>query len=117
MNNEKSGNNLQQFDKNFEHLCIPKQECKTNPKTIFSFQGAVTAIHLLLLSPLPDVQLPALQCLAFLVYGNPTVASVVAASSLEDGQTLVEAVVTFMDRHHKVEMQLAAARVISYLNR
>jgi hypothetical protein len=63
------------------------------------------------------VQLPALQCLAFLVYGNPTVASVVAASSLEDGQTLVEAVVTFMDRHHKVEMQLAAARVISYLNR
>ena len=83
----------------------------------FYFQGAVTAIHLLLLSPLPDVQLPALQCLAFLVYGNPTVASVVAASTLEDGHSVVEAVVTFMDRHHKVEMQLAAARVISYLNR
>ena len=91
---------------------------RQSTKTFYlPFQGAVTAIHLLLLSPLPDVQLPALQCLAFLVYGNPTVASVVAASSLEDGQTLVEAVVTFMDRHHKVEMQLAAARVISYLNR
>ena len=77
----------------------------------------MTAIHLLLLSPLPDVQLPALQCLAFLVFGNPTVASVVAASALEDGHSLVDAVVTFMDRHHKVEMQLAAARVVSYLNR
>lgn len=97
---------------------ILMHSCKVHDhQTALTSQGAVTAIHLLLLSPLPDVQLPALQCLAFLVYGNPTVASVVAASSLEDGQTLVEAVVTFMDRHHKVEMQLAAARVISYLNR
>ena len=77
----------------------------------------MTAIHLLLLSPLPDVQLPALQCLAFLVYGNPTVGSVVAASSLDDGHSLIEAVVILMDRNQKVEMQLAAARVISYLNR
>ena len=75
------------------------------------------ALHLLLLSPLPDVQLPALQCLAFLVYGNQEVASVVAASALDDGHTLIDAVVSLMDRYHKVEMQLAAARVISYLNR
>ena len=98
--------------------CILMHSCKVHDhQTALTSQGAVTAIHLLLLSPLPDVQLPALQCLAFLVYGNTTVASVVAASTLEDGHSLVEAVVTFMDRHHKVEMQLAAARVVSYLNR
>jgi hypothetical protein len=97
---------------------ILMHSCKIpDHQTALTSQGAVTAIHLLLLSPLPDVQLPALQCLAFLVFGNPTVASVVAASALEDGHSLVDAVVTFMDRHHKVEMQLAAARVVSYLNR
>ena len=97
---------------------ILMNSCKVHDhQTALTSQGAVGSIHLLLLSPLPDVQLPGLQCLAFLVYGNPTVASVVAASTLEDGHSLVETVITFMDRHHKVEMQLAAARVITYLNR
>ena len=72
---------------------------------------------MLLLSPLPDVQLLALQCLAFLVYGNSTVASLVVESSLEDGQTLVESVVALMERNRRPEMQLAAARIICYLNR
>ena len=59
----------------------------------------------------------ALQCLAFLVYGNSTVASLVVDSALEDGQTLVESVASLMDRNKKIEMQLAAARVVCYLNR
>ena len=97
---------------------ILMHSCKVHDhQTALTSQGAVTALHLLLLSPLPDVRLPALQCLAFLVYGNPTVGSVVAASSLDDGHSLIEAVVILMDRNQKVEMQLAAARVISYLNR
>ena len=92
--------------------------CKVHEhQTALASQGAVNALHLLLLSPLPDVQLPALQCLAFLVYGNSTVASLVVESTLEDGQTLVESVVALMERNRKAEMQLHAARVICYLNR
>ena len=45
------------------------------------------------------------------------VASVVVESSLEDGQTIVESVVALMERNRRAEMQLAAARVICYLNR
>jgi len=94
--------------------------CKSHDhQTSLTSQGAVQALHLLLLSPLPDVQLPALQCLAFLVYANKAVSAVVLSSSLEDQghSLLIDAVVRLMDRHHKVEMQLAAARVISYLFR
>lgn len=96
---------------------ILMHSCKGHEhQTALASQGAITSLHLLLLSSLPDVQLPALQCLAFLVYANSTVSAVVANSSLED-VALVETVVEKMDRHHKVEMQLAAARVISYLYR
>lgn len=87
-------------------------------QTALAQQGAVTALHMLILSTLPDVQLPALQCLAFLVYANANVSALVAASTLDNGPlSLVDAVVALMDRFHKVEMQLAAARVISYLYR
>lgn len=97
---------------------ILMNSCKAQDhQTSLTSLGAVNALHLLLLSQLPDVQLPALQCLAFLVYGNETVASVMAASTLEDGQPILEAVVNLMERHQKAEMQLAAARVITYLNR
>ena len=97
---------------------FPIFSCKVHEhQTALASQGAVNALHLLLLSPLPDVQLPALQCLAFLVYGNSTVASLVVESTLEDGQTLVESVVALMERNRKAEMQLHAARVICYLNR
>lgn len=97
---------------------ILMHSCKQHEhQTTLTSQGAVSGLHHLLLTKLPDVQLPALQCLAFMVFGNPTVASVVAASTLEDGQALVNAVVALMDRHHKGEMQLAAARVITYLFR
>jgi len=97
---------------------ILMNSCKVHEhQTALASQGAVNALHLLLLSPLPDVQLPALQCLAFLVYGNSTVASLVVESTLEDGQTLVESVVALMERNRKAEMQLHAARVICYLNR
>jgi len=97
---------------------ILMNSCKVHEhQTALASQGAVNALHLLLLSPLPDVQLPALQCLAFLVYGNSTVASLVVDSALEDGQTLVESVASLMDRNKKIEMQLAAARVVCYLNR
>ena len=44
-------------------------------------------------------------------------ASLVVDSALEDGQTLVESVASLMDRNKKIEMQLAAARVVCYLNR
>lgn len=92
--------------------------CKTRDhQTTLAGQGAVTALHTLLASPHPDVQLPALQCLAYLVFGNEAVAAVVAASTLDDGHALLDSVVSLMERHRKTEMQLAAARVITYLYR
>ncbi len=94
------------------HACkLPEHQ------TALASQGAVSALHQLLVSPLPDVQLPALQCLAFLVFRNETVASVVATTASEDGIMLLDTVVQLMERHHRTEMQLAAAMVITYLYR
>jgi hypothetical protein len=70
----------------------------------------------LLASPFSDVQLPALQCLAFLTYGNESVVNTVANTYFK-GRSITEEIVHLLDRNHRSEMQLAAARCLTNLHR
>ncbi|QQP54969.1 Uncharacterized protein FKW44_007979, partial [Caligus rogercresseyi] len=62
------------------------------------------------------LQLPSLTCLAHLIFNNKHVGKIVAKSSHE-GKTLIDRIITFLNRDKRVEIQLASARCISYLNR
>ncbi len=82
--------------------------CKTlEHQTVLAERGLAHSLNALLASPHADVQLPALQCLACLVFGNRAVAERVNVSS----------VLPLMGRDRPVETQLAAARCLAYLYR
>ncbi|CAB4061005.1 ARMC8 [Lepeophtheirus salmonis] len=91
--------------------------CKSREhQNILATHSLVNYLHTLLCSPLSDVQLPALQCLAYLIFNNDHVAKIASNSSYK-GVMLIDWIVTFLNRDKKVEIQLAAARCLSYLNR
>lgn len=91
--------------------------CKTREhQTILANHGSVRAVNALLCSPYADVQLPALQWLTYLMFSNEQVSAVVISSSYE-GHSLIDLVVSLMGRNQRVEMQLHAARCITFLYR
>merc|ERR1719412_3440937 len=91
--------------------------CKTREhQTILANHGSVRAVNALLCSPHSDVQLPALQWLAYLMFSNEQVSALVISSSYE-GHSLIDLVVSLMSRNQRVEMQLHAARCVTFLYR
>ena len=91
--------------------------CKTREhQTILANHGSVRAVNALLCSPYADVQLPALQWLTYLMFSNEQVSAVVISSSY-DGHSLIDLIVSLMGRNQRVEMQLHAARCITFLYR
>ena len=92
--------------------------CKTREhQDYLSNHGIIPALNVLLRSSLPSVQLPALRCLAILVFGNENVARIMKDASLADGTTLLGSIELLMNRNKRLDIQLEAARCITYLFR
>lgn len=110
--------------------CLQKRE----HQDLLAGHGLVTALNALLNSAHPDIHLPALHCLAYLVIGNDKVANLVGSSTYENHSLLHQVrscslsicfefisktylkVVRLMDRYRKIEVQFAAAKVIRATN-
>ncbi|EZA48445.1 Armadillo repeat-containing protein [Ooceraea biroi] len=95
--------------------------CKTtDEQNALSKGGAVETLAMQLDSPLPDVQLPALACLANMCYQNHAVSVMVASastSSAMNGRLVPVALGQLMGRERSSLIQLEAARCIAYMHR
>ncbi|XP_046396149.1 armadillo repeat-containing protein 8-like isoform X2 [Ischnura elegans] len=91
--------------------------CKTpeNQNTLCE-RGAVPALAALLCSPHYKVQMPSLSCLANMCFQNANVSSVVSISSY-GGKSVPDLLVTLMARDKPSEMQMGAARCLTYMHR
>ncbi|XP_022109412.1 armadillo repeat-containing protein 8-like [Acanthaster planci] len=91
--------------------------CKNSEhqETLFR-HGAVGALAPLLDINEDRIQLPTLRCYAALAYQNRNVSSAIA-SSMHNGECLLEIFCRLLSRNHSVAMQLTAAKCLSYLCR
>lgn len=95
--------------------------CKTaQEQNALSKVGAVETLAMQLDSPLADVQLPALACLANMCYQNHMVSAMVAAATTSNtlrGKLVPVALGQLMGRERSSLVQLEAARCIAYMHR
>ncbi|GFN90509.1 Armadillo repeat-containing protein 8 [Plakobranchus ocellatus] len=92
---------------------VLEKGCTTRDQQMYLLQSdALSYLAPLLSSNCYRVQMPTLHCLANMCYKNPAVCSTVAEESC-----LVEVIVRLMGRDRPSEMQLAAAKVLTYLHR
>ncbi|KYN40780.1 Armadillo repeat-containing protein 8 [Trachymyrmex septentrionalis] len=95
--------------------------CKTTEEqNALSKGGAVETLAMQLDSPLSDVQLPALACLANMCYQNHMVSAMVASASTSNtvhGRLVPVALGQLMGREKSSLIQLEAARCIAYMHR
>ncbi|XP_033340283.1 armadillo repeat-containing protein 8 [Megalopta genalis] len=95
--------------------------CKTTEEqNALSEGGAVRILAMQLDSPLPDVQLSALACLANMCYKNYRVCVMVASASTSNtvqGRHVPVALGQLMGREKSSLIQLEAARCVTYMNR
>ncbi|XP_064465922.1 armadillo repeat-containing protein 8-like isoform X1 [Ornithodoros turicata] len=104
----------------------PNQECvatiltsickTTEHQSFLCSQGAIPTLAAMLCSPSYKVQLPSLRCLAHMCYQNQKVSSILATSSY-GGRSVPDLLVTLMARDKPTEMQLAAAKCMTFLSR
>lgn len=91
--------------------------CKTvEHQNCLCSQGAVPILAALLCSPAYRVQLPSLRCLAQMCYQNPKVSQILATSSY-GGRSVPDILVNLMARDKPTEMQLSAAKCLTFLSR
>lgn len=91
--------------------------CKTaDNQNLLCRQEAVPALAALLCSPHYKVQMPSLRCLANMCFQNQKVSAIVATSSF-GGKSVPDLLVGLMARDKPSEMQMAAARCITYMHR
>ncbi|KAK3741760.1 hypothetical protein RRG08_020954 [Elysia crispata] len=92
---------------------ILEKGCNTRDQQMYLLQSdALSYLAPLLSSDCYRVQMPTLHCLANMCYKNPAVCSTVA-----EEPDLIEVVVKLTGRDRPSEMQLAAAKVLTYLHR
>ncbi|EFN73279.1 Armadillo repeat-containing protein 8 [Camponotus japonicus] len=95
--------------------------CKTTEEqNALSKGGAVETLAMQLDSPLSDIQLPALACLANMCYQNHMVSVMVASASTNNtvhGKLVPVALGQLMGREKSSLIQLEAARCIAYMHR
>lgn len=91
--------------------------CKTpDHQNYLCAHGAIPALSALLCSPVYKVQLPSLRCLTHMCYQNAKVSQAIVTSSY-GGRTVPDILVTLMARDKATEMQLAAAKCMTFLSR
>uniref|UniRef100_A0A8C1REK9 Armadillo repeat-containing protein 8 n=1 Tax=Cyprinus carpio TaxID=7962 RepID=A0A8C1REK9_CYPCA len=91
--------------------------CKTpEHQTVLFNHGAIQNIAPLLISPSFKVRMQALKCFSVLAYENAQV-SMTLVNVLVDGEQLSQVFVRMMQRDKPIEMQLTAAKCLTYMCR
>lgn len=91
--------------------------CKTPEHQMVLFNhGAIQNIAPLLISPSYKVRMQALKCFSVLAYENSQV-SMTLVNVLVDGELLSQVFVRMMQRDQPIEMQLTAAKCLTYMCR
>uniref|UniRef100_A0A3Q3LYK0 Armadillo repeat-containing protein 8 n=1 Tax=Mastacembelus armatus TaxID=205130 RepID=A0A3Q3LYK0_9TELE len=96
----------------------PVQLLYTTPEhqTVLFNHGAIQKIAPLLISPSYKVRMQALKCFSVLAYENTQV-SMTLVNVLVDGELLSQVFVRMMQRDQPIEMQLTAAKCLTYMCR
>ncbi|XP_027878670.1 armadillo repeat-containing protein 8 [Xiphophorus couchianus] len=95
----------------FSHCCKTPEH-----QTVLFNHGAIQNIAPLLISPSYKVRMQALKCFSVLAYENTQV-SMTLVNVLVDGEQLTQVFVKMMQRDQTVEMQLTAAKCLTYMCR
>ncbi|KAL4616594.1 armadillo repeat-containing protein 8 isoform X1 [Arapaima gigas] len=95
----------------FSHCCKTPEH-----QTVLYNHGAIQNIAPLLMSPSYKVQMQALKCFSVLAYENSQV-SMTLVNVLVDGELLSQVFVKMMQRDRPIEMQLTAAKCLTYMCR
>ncbi|XP_066497379.1 armadillo repeat-containing protein 8 isoform X2 [Hoplias malabaricus] len=95
----------------FSHCCKTPEH-----QTILFNHGAIQNIAPLLISPSFKVRMQALKCFSVLAYENTQV-SMTLVNVLVDGEQLSQVFVRMMQRDKPIEMQLTAAKCLTYMCR
>ncbi|KAK3083010.1 hypothetical protein FSP39_011619, partial [Pinctada imbricata] len=91
--------------------------CKTtDDQNTLCGNGAIAALAPLLNSPTYKVQMPTLKCFAVLCYKNETVSKTTATATY-NGEAIPTLLVKLLARDKTSEMQMAAAKCLTYLCR
>uniref|UniRef100_A0A3B4Y8A4 Armadillo repeat-containing protein 8 n=1 Tax=Seriola lalandi dorsalis TaxID=1841481 RepID=A0A3B4Y8A4_SERLL len=95
----------------FSHCCKTPEH-----QTVLFNHGAIQNIAPLLISPSYKVRMQALKCFSVLAYENTQV-SMTLVNVLVDGELLSQVFVRMMQRDQPIEMQLTAAKCLTYMCR
>ncbi|KAM6978974.1 armadillo repeat-containing protein 8 [Tautogolabrus adspersus] len=95
----------------FSHCCKTPEH-----QTVLFNHGAIQNIAPLLISPSYKVRMQALKCFSVLSYENTQV-SMTLVNVLVDGELLSQVFVRMMQRDQPIEMQLTAAKCLTYMCR
>lgn len=95
----------------FSHCCKTPEH-----QTVLFNHGAIQNIAPLLISPSYKVRMQALKCFSVLAYENTQV-SMTLVNVLVDGELLSQVFVKMMQRDQPIEMQLTAAKCLTYMCR
>ncbi|XP_053089927.1 armadillo repeat-containing protein 8 isoform X1 [Pangasianodon hypophthalmus] len=95
----------------FSHCCKTPEH-----QTVLFNNGAIENIAPLLTSPSFKVRMQALKCFSVLAYENPQV-SMTLVNVLVEGELLSQVFVRMMQRDKPIEMQLTAAKCLTYMCR
>uniref|UniRef100_A0A3Q0ST31 Armadillo repeat-containing protein 8 n=1 Tax=Amphilophus citrinellus TaxID=61819 RepID=A0A3Q0ST31_AMPCI len=99
-----------------EYITQIFSHCCKRPQTILFNHGAIQNIAPLLISPSYKVRMQALKCFSVLAYENTQV-SMTLVNVLVDGEQLTQVFVKMMQRDQPIEMQLTAAKCLTYMCR
>uniref|UniRef100_A0A673XQA4 Armadillo repeat-containing protein 8 n=1 Tax=Salmo trutta TaxID=8032 RepID=A0A673XQA4_SALTR len=95
----------------FSHCCQSPEH-----QTVLFNHGAIQNIAPMLISPSYKVRMQALKCFSVLAYENTQV-SMTLVNVLVDGDVLYQVFVRMMQRDRPIEMQLTAAKCLTYMCR
>ncbi|XP_044073268.1 armadillo repeat-containing protein 8 isoform X2 [Siniperca chuatsi] len=95
----------------FSHCCKTPEH-----QTVLFNHGAIQNIAPLLISPSYKVRMQALKCFSVLAYENTQV-SMTLVNVLVDGELLSQVFVRMMQRDQPIDMQLTAAKCLTYMCR
>nr|XP_057938795.1 armadillo repeat-containing protein 8 isoform X3 [Doryrhamphus excisus] len=95
----------------FSHCCKTPEH-----QTVLFNHGAIQNIAPLLISPSYKVRMQALKCFSVLAYENTQV-SMTLVNVLVEGELLSQVFVRMMQRDQPIEMQLTAAKCLTYMCR
>ncbi|XP_070694344.1 armadillo repeat-containing protein 8 [Pempheris klunzingeri] len=95
----------------FSHCCKTPEH-----QTVLFNHGAIQNIAPLLISPSYKVRMQALRCFSVLAYENTQV-SMTLVNVLVDGELLSQVFVRMMQRDQPIDMQLTAAKCLTYMCR